>query len=669
MRNFVTNRCVGGWVVGCAALMALSAGRVAFAQPATTTARAMPGQPTIEQFLKIRAPAGATLGTDGTLYVRDFPEGVTQLYKVAPGGAMEKLTTYADGIGATTMSPDGKRILILHSTGGIENFQISMYDVASGKISDITTDPKVQYSVNHWLDDGSGFIYSGNQDSPNDFHLYHWDFASGKAKKIFGREGSWSCGDLSKDRKKALVGRFASASDSQVYELDVESGEIKEITIKPEGGTADCEIVGYTPDESGALLLSDAKDGIKRLYHKDLKTGAVTSPIASLDKFEIDGAGFNDDKTLLSVVTNEDGYGTPYVFEVAGMKPLTMPKAARGVVGGGGTFRGRTMIWTMNNAQTPGLAYATTWSADGTPETKQLTKAETQGIDLAGFPLPDLVKYKSFDGVEIPAFVFYPPGYDKAAKRAIPFICLYHGGPESQHRPTFSAQQQYMLSRGYGIILPNVRGSTGYGRAFHMMDDYKNRWDSVKDGVYAAKWLVDNGISAPGRIATYGGSYGGFMSVACLAEDTQWADAEKRKPYFGAGVDIVGIVNLKTFLEKTSGYRRKLREAEYGPLTDPEFLAGVSSINKLDQIRVPMFIAHGFNDPRVPIEEAMQLAIALKDKAMGPPMKPDMLPQLMVFPDEGHGFAKLDNRLLFAKQVDAFLGRTIGAKPAPAPEK
>jgi dipeptidyl aminopeptidase/acylaminoacyl peptidase len=419
-------------------------------------------------------------------------------------------------------------------------------------------------------------------------------------------------------------------------------------------------------------MTSDAKDGVKRLYTKDLKTGAVSTPIMELEKFEVDGAGFNDDRTLLVVVTNEDGYGTPHVYEVDGFKPLKMPAADRGVISGGGTFRGRTLVWTQNNAQTPGLAFETSWpeagAQAGAPVTRQLTFAEAQGVNLSSFPLPELVRYKSFDGTEIPAFVFLPPGYDKASKKAIPFICLYHGGPEGQHRPTFSAQQQFFLSRGMGIMLPNVRGSTGYGRAFHMMDDYKKRWDSVKDGVAAAKWLVDNGYATPGRITTFGGSYGGFMSVACLVEDSAAADAEKRRPYFGAGVDIVGIVNLKTFLEKTSGYRRKLREAEYGPLSDPDFLASVSSIHKLDQIRVPMFIAHGFNDPRVPVEEAMQLAIALKDKALKE-KKPELIPQLVVFPDEGHGFAKLDNRLLYAKQVEAFLKRTIAAPAAAAPEK
>lgn len=635
----------------------------------TTAATAKAAKPTIEQFLRVRAPQGVILAPDGTLYVRDFPGGVVQLYRVPKGvkatptesSKWQQLTNYPDGIGGSTMSPDGKTILLTHAVGGNENFQIAKLDVATGNITELTTDVKVQNAINHWLDDSSGFVYSGNQESPNDFYLYLWDFAKGKAERILGKEGSWSLSDMTLDRKRAIVEKDTSASDVSVFELDVASGTLKEITIKPEGSTAACGAVGFMPGNESVLMLSDAREGIRRLYLKDLKTGSVTSPIPDLDKYEIDGATFNDEKTILAVVVNEDGYGTPHFYAVPGFAKLPSPQMDKGVVGAGGTFRGKTVVWSQNNARTPGVAFATELvmpQEAKTPVTRQLTEPDTQGIDLSGFPLPDLIKYKTFDGKEIPAFVFFPPGYDKAAKKPIPFICLYHGGPEGQHRPTFSAQQQYFLSEGFGIILPNVRGSVGYGRAFQMLDDYKNRWDSVKDGVYAAKWLVDNGYATAGKITTFGGSYGGYMSVACLVEDTQFAEKEKRAPYFGAGVDIVGVTNLKTFLEKTSGYRRKLREVEYGPLTDPEFLLSASPNQKIGAIRVPMFIAHGFNDPRVPVEEAMQLSIELKDRALKE-KKPELAPQLLVFPDEGHGFAKLDNRLLFAKQVTAFMKRTI----------
>jgi dipeptidyl aminopeptidase/acylaminoacyl peptidase len=401
-------------------------------------------------------------------------------------------------------------------------------------------------------------------------------------------------------------------------------------------------------------MTSDLKDGMKRLYLKDLKSVAVREPIPALAKFELDGAGTNEAREFLVVVANEDGYGVTYVYSLPDFKPLPMPATEKGVTFPS-NFRGSTLVWTRSNARSAGNAFATTFSKPGkgaaAPVTRQLTWTEDQGIDLASFPLPELVKYPAFDGTEIPAFIYFPPGHQKGTP--IPFVINYHGGPESQSRPGFSATTQYLLSRGFGILFPNVRGSTGYGRAFHMMDDYKKRWDSVRDGVDAAEWLVRAGHAMPGRIATYGGSYGGFMAVACIVEDQERVDRGARKErMFGACVDIVGVVNLKTFLEKTSGYRRKLREVEYGPLTDPDFLLSVSPIRRIDEIKVPMMIAHGLNDPRVPVGEAMQLAVALQKRGDDP--------ELLYFPDEGHGFQKLENRILFGEQMVKFLSRTIG---------
>jgi dipeptidyl aminopeptidase/acylaminoacyl peptidase len=190
-----------------------------------------------------------------------------------------------------------------------------------------------------------------------------------------------------------------------------------------------------------------------------------------------------------------------------------------------------------------------------------------------------------------------------------------------------------------------------------MLDDYKKRWDSVKDGVAAADWLVKNGHATAGKIAAMGGSYGGFMSVACVVEDQEAVDrGERKERLFGACVDVVGIVNMQTFLERTSSYRRKLREAEYGPLTDTEFLKSVSSIHRADKIQVPTFIAHGFNDPRVPVEEAMQLASALRAKGRQP--------RMFIAPDEGHGFQKLDNQVYYGERLAAFLQETLQGQAA-----
>jgi dipeptidyl aminopeptidase/acylaminoacyl peptidase len=631
--------------------------------------------------MKIRTPASPTLAPDGTLYVRDWPDGVWQLYRVEgkaarPDAKMTALTSFRDGLSGYSLSHDGSRILLLHAVGGNENTQISLLDLKSGAISPLLNNPKVQHAANLWLRDDSGFVYTANDESPNDFYIYEHKFGTDAAKptRLLGKPGSWSANDITQDGSRLLVTEFRSASDSSLYELDAKTGKLTDLTVTSgKDVTVSIETVGYMPSESSILFTSDIENGLRKLFLKDLKTGEVSKPVSELEAFELDSAGMNRERTLLSAVTNEDGYGVLHMYRLPTFERVDLPKMEKGVVVVN-ELRGNHLIYTMNNARTPGLAFAydvpevgPSTPGKGAENQKpvsgatQITFADTQGIDLSRFALPRLVKYKSFDGVEIPAFVFVPSDFERDGKpHPIPFVVNYHGGPEGQSRPGFDKVIQYLVGEGFGVIQPNVRGSSGYGRAFLMMDDYKKRWDSVKDGVAAAAWLVDNGYATPGKIATYGGSYGGFMSVACLVEDQQQVDAGVRKErLFGAGVDVVGIVNMKTFLEQTSGYRRKLREVEYGPLSDPEFLDSISSIKKVDKINVPMFIAHGFNDPRVPVGEAMQLSLALKEKAVREKHLENM-PHLFIAPDEGHGFQKLNNRLYFAEYMAGFLRQTIG---------
>lgn len=637
-------------VVACSAIPAWSAAASA---------------PSISQFLKIRAGGTPVLLPDGSFLQRDWPDGVWQLYRVTPKNpgpnasyapndvVRTQLTNFPDGIGAFSLSPDGKRCVIMHARGGNENTQLSSLDPMSPGIATLTpilANPAVQASVNAWLENSTGFFYSANDESPNDFYLYRYDFETGKAKKIWGQPGSWSVSGVTKDGSRVLITQDISASDSHIFELNLATGAKQELTIAPQGATAANEAVGYLPGDQSVVITSDRTGGMQRVYQRDLKSGKIREPLPALARFELDGAGINDRRDMMLVVTNEDGYAVPHFYSLPSFKSVAGPQMERGVVGGG-DFRGSKLVWSMSNARDAGQAYVTTFGG-AAPVTQQLTWTDNAGVDLSRFRLPELVHYPAFDSKSIPAFLYLPEGFQKG--QAIPFIVYYHGGPEGQNRPGFSAALQYFVSRGYGLILPNVRGSTGYGREFQMLDDYKGRWNSVRDGVDAAEWLVKQGYSKPGWIATYGGSYGGFMSIACNVEDQQRVDSGARKErLFGAAIDVVGIVNMQSFLEKTSGYRRKLREVEYGPLADPEFLKSISSIHKVDKLNVPFFIAHGFNDPRVPVEEAMQLAIALKERKQSP--------RVFIAPDEGHGFQKLDNRIYFNERALQFLDETIGA--------
>jgi dipeptidyl aminopeptidase/acylaminoacyl peptidase len=656
----------------------LAAVGIASAQQTTTTSGiTTPGLqergPGVEKFFRIRTPGAATIAPDGSLYVRDWPDGVFQLFRIppsdkpdkpataAPGAPMQQLTSFKDGLSGYSLSPDGKQMLVFFAAGGNERTQVSLLDMSNADPVTNTTpllaNDKVVFGVNLWLNDSSGFLYTANDTKPDDFHLYRYDLASKKSTKLLEKEGSWAAADITRDGSRVLVGQFRSASDSTLQELSTATGELTNLaTFLSEGTTASISAVGYMPDEKSLLFTSDHEsDGITRLYLRDA-AGKIAKPLAALDKFELDGASTNEDRTLLTVSSNEDGYGVMHVYRLPSFEPVQLPQTPRGIVSAA-SLRGNQLIYSVNSARVPGLAFAYTIPDANKPaapqdnQARQVTFADTQGIDLATLSEPKLIKYKSFDGLEIPAFMYLPADWKPG--KPVPFVVDYHGGPEGQHRPGFDREAQYLISEGFGLLLPNVRGSSGYGRNFQMMDDYKKRWDSVKDGVFAAQWLVDQGYATPGKIATYGGSYGGFMSVATLVEDTERVErGEAKQRLFGAGCKVVGIVNFQTFLQNTAGYRRKLREAEYGPLSDPQFLDSVSPLLRADKITAPMMLAHGLNDPRVPVGEAMQLAEALQRRGFDP--------EQVYFHDEGHGFAKLENRLLFQKRLSRFLKRTIG---------
>jgi dipeptidyl aminopeptidase/acylaminoacyl peptidase len=337
-------------------------------------------------------------------------------------------------------------------------------------------------------------------------------------------------------------------------------------------------------------------------------------------------------------VFNDGGRGRIAAVDAATGEARPAPDVGDGLAGGVAVDDAGRVFFTLSRVDAPPRVVR--WEP-GAAAIVPLTFPDLAGVPASALPAaPRLVEYPSFDGTKIPAWLYLPRG--KQAK-GLPFVVSYHGGPEGQDRPWFSPERAYLLAHGYGILAPNVRGSTGYGRTWRDADNYKRRMDSVRDGKAAVDWLLAEGLAAPGRVAAMGGSYGGFMVLALL---TEFPDA------FAAGVEVVGIANFETFLERTADYRRALREAEYGPLADREFLRAISPIHKVDRITAALLVGHGERDPRVPVGEARQIERAMK--ARGRPVL------AQVFPDEGHGFSKRANRRVWMRTVAEFLRDHVG---------
>jgi dipeptidyl aminopeptidase/acylaminoacyl peptidase len=567
------------------------------------------------------------------------PDGLNQLY-CRPSGSKDavKLTDFPDGMAGYSLSEDGKWIVVAAAVGGNEQNGLYLLNTATRRLRALYTHPDVVFDSPLWRRDSKAFAFHANDRSSSDFYVYVYDLTTNSTKCVHSEKGEWTPVDFSSDGKRLMVQKATSATYTQLFEINLADGKAREVT--PKGEQWAFSPVGYAAGDKTFITESSYKADKQAFVSIDLEKGTISHILPALDEYEADGGVFNEDRSALALGVNEDGYRTLHVFEMPGLKELKTPPIPKGIVGNLAFSKGE-LLYSLDNATTPGIIYRWSWKDVGASPAP-LTEADTQGIDVSKFRLPELVKYKTFDGLEIPAFVYLPADYRAGAK--IPFVVDYHGGPEGQYRPSFNRIYQYLLSQGFGVMAPNVRGSSGYGTKYLEMDNYKKRMDSVRDGVAAARWLAEKGYAAPSQIAAYGGSYGGFMVMACI---TEAPDA------YGAACEVVGIVNFETFLERTKDYRRKLREVEYGPLTDREFLKSVSPIYKVDRIRVPLLIAHGENDPRVPIHEARQLYDKLK--SLGKPV------EILTFPDEGHGFRKENNRITFAEKLTAFLSQHLKA--------
>jgi dipeptidyl aminopeptidase/acylaminoacyl peptidase len=478
----------------------------------------------------------------------------------------------------------------------------------------------------------------------------------GRVRTVLAAKGSWSVEDVDPAGKRLLVGHYRSSRDASVHLLDLETGALKEVLSRAEkralgvrGRTTADGGARFLGDGGSVVLLSDLDPvGFRWPFVVSLATGGVR-PLVRCGMGtprgctgcprDVDSIDPTRDGREVVVVENQGGQSVVTVVDVeTGVEraPLAGDPAVLGGVALDATGR---VFATVAGAVSP--ASVAVWSGEAGAPWRTVVEGDLAGIPAAALPPPPReVHYPSFDGRRIPAWLHLPAG----AKAPIPFVVSVHGGPEGQARPSFLADRAYLLSLGYGVLAPNVRGSTGYGREWRDADDYRKRLDSVRDVRAAAEWLAKEGWAPKDRIAVHGGSYGGYVVLACL---TEFPDT------FAAGVDVVGIANFETFLERTADYRRALREEEYGPLSDREFLRSISPIHKVDRIRAPLLVAHGENDPRVPVHEARQIEAALR--ARGTPVR------ALYFPDEGHGWQKRENRRTYLRAVAEFLRDTVGA--------
>ena len=602
--------------------------------------------PDIDAFMQIGAAGSPQLTPDGrVLFFTSASTGVNQIYRLdARDRWPYQLTVFTDGVDFFNLSPDGKTIVCGVSHGGDENSQLWSIDAASGRTLALTNQPKVQHGGAVFSPDSRTIYFRSNEQNGKDFYVYRMDLASGRKSLLLSMEGSNSPGDVSDDGKWLLVTHNASNVASNVYLVDTARGHPTELI--PHQGEVLYEAAQFDASGKSVFVISNGNpEGLLRRGVVPVDTKKI-SFIDTAGPWEVQAMGVSPDRRVMGWTVNEDGYVRLYLRDLMADRDLPAPPVD-GLVGSFAFTRGGSQVaFDFSSASSTTDIWMWDWSA---PSLDKMTFSTYAGIDPSTFVTPKLVRYASFDGTEIPAFMYLPPNY-KAGK-PVPFVIHMHGGPESQFQPGFVRHFQYLLLSGYGILAPNVRGSSGYGKAYVDKDNYKNRLDSVKDLKAGADYLIQQGYSAPGMLAVKGASYGGYMTLAAITE---------YPTVFSAAVDEVGIANFVTFLENTAAYRRALRESEYGPLTDRAFLESISPIEKVSQIKTPLLIVHGTNDPRVPIGEARQMAVAIKSQGG--------VVDTLVFADEGHGVSRRPNILIYYRKMVEFLDQYLKRDLRPAKE-
>jgi dipeptidyl aminopeptidase/acylaminoacyl peptidase len=614
-------------------LLAGTAGTAGAAEPK----RLPESLPDIETFIQIGSAGAPQLTPDGrTLYFTSTASGVNQIYRLDSQDRWPyQLTVFTEGVDFYSLSPDGKTIVCGVSEGGNENAQLWRLDAWTGTAQALTSAPGVQHGSPVFTPDSRSVYIRSNETNGKDFHIYRMDLASGEKDLILRKEGTNYPGDVSDDGKWLLVTHYASNTDSDVYLVDAASGRTTHLT--PHQGEVMHEAAQFDASGKMVYLLSNGNpDGVSRRATLEVAGKKVTF-LDTSGPWEVQSLGLSPDRRLMGWTVNEDGYVRLQLRDLQTERDLPAPPVDGQVMGF--TFpRGSSrVVFTFSSATSTSDVWDWDWQA---PALEKRTHSTYAGIDPSRFVTPKLVRYPSFDGLEIPAFLYLPPDYRPG--HPVPFLVHVHGGPEDQFQPVFVRHFQYFLLRGYGILAPNVRGSSGYGKAYLDMDNYTKRLDSVKDLKAGADYLLREGYSAPGMLAVKGGSYGGYMTLAAV---TEYPDL------WSAAVDEVGIANFVSFLENTAAYRRALREAEYGPLTDRPFLESISPLRKASLIRTPLLVIHGENDPRVPVGEARQIAASIQ--AAGGVV------DTLIFPDEGHGAAKRSNILVQYRRMAEFFDRHL----------
>jgi len=592
----------------------------------------------IQTMLDVRGSGGGAITKDGKrMFFNWRVTGTTQVWR--QDGAMKlpvQLTGGEDSTTIASLAPDSSYVIVSRDVGGAENPGLYLLNPEGGPLELIQHAAKVQTSLQYISDDSKYVYFSANDIKDDSYAIYRWEVKAKKRELVFDTPGLWRIADQRGD--DWLLIKNLGNTQQEVYSYNLGTKALTPLLGQNEVEQYSAQF-GAKP---GQVLIQTNKLGeFHRLYALE---GGKLTPITPDIKFDVQSFAIDDARKRIYISTNEEGYTKLSVLDAKTLKALPLPKlpTADHTTISGVSKDGRYAQFAVSAAQMVPNTVVYDW------QTRKVTTwrvPETPEVDVSKFANQTIEYYPARDGAKIPMVVRRPT---KCAADPCPVIVSFHGGPESQSRPGFSTSAQLFVDAGFVYAEPNVRGSTGYGKAWLHADNAAKRLDVITDiedaSTYIRSTWAKNGV-AP-KVGVVGGSYGGYSTLMAM---TYFAGA------YDAGVALYSISSLDTFLMNTAPYRRILRISEYGdPVKDKDALKTLSPITHVSKVKAPLLLIQGVNDPRTPAGEAVVIYRELERRK---------IPSgLILFPDEGHGATKRSNIVLQLGHTIAFFEKHLLAK-------
>ncbi len=599
-------------------------------------------QYTIDQFLANTAYGGSSFSPDNKKILLGSNEtGVFNAfaYPVDGGKPVQLTDSKVNAVQTLGYFPRDERFLYTSDQGGNEKNHIYVQS-PGGQVKDLTPGDNLKAQFIDWSLDGKSFFYASNERDPSLFDIYEMTLDGYERTLLYTNEGGYLPGGVSPDRRYVTLFKTQTSTDSDVYLHDRTT---KKTTLLTPDDPANTEVsnnpADFSPDGKSLYYTTDKGSEFSYLVRYDLASGQRTEVLKT--NWDVAGAGFSRDGKWFTIAINDDGRTDLRIFRAEGMKPVELPALPGADVTGVNFSSDGNLMAFYAEAAGPRDLYVRDVK---TGKVAQLTKALNPAIDAKDLVEPQVVRFKSYDGVEIPGILYKP--HPASPSSLVPGLVWVHGGPGGQSRVGYNGFIQFLVNHGYAVYAINNRGSSGYGKTFFSMDDRKHGDADLGDCVASKKMLTDTGWVDAKRIGIVGGSYGGYMVLAALAF---------RPQEFAVGVDLFGVSNWLRTLSSIPDWWGPTRDSLYKELGDPKadeaYLRKISPLFHADKIERPLIVLQGENDPRVLKAESEEIVAAVRKK--GVPV------ELMLFPNEGHGFARKETQEKAYQKTLEFLDKHL----------